>query len=513
MKLLISVAIAVVFSTISGDVGAQTRFQFPDTIPNYSAYKYADECLVAIKRLTDRDIRRDTVWKDTLIAGFSGNANRVSPETIKYGRLCLEKVNLDTISSSKSLTHSKERELIALVDALLMVGREQDVIKLLKRFLDSAPTYPDWGKIYRLATLAYSTAKPIHIEGLKSLAGYGSYAEASKEEAEAIKIHAELNVGLAALSLGDTLLAKQKATEIIKTLSEDSLRTRSSWKDGYFIRDAFTLVHEAFLEDGMDSLKVSTYSFRSYLESILSKFTDGPLSITREAVGQDAPPVTGKYWYKNGWKLNTSGELVFSDEVVRTEPQVLPKPGKVNALLFLQGALCHTESYYPQINGRSDGQGRGEQRKGKNGGKCWESAATVKRLKKEFPDLEVTVLSRTFGSIGGSSALDPATEADRLSGYLLGFYEIPGIHAISETEFTRISGFDNRRIDFDVAYQSDYRSMLGDQPLGSPPTGVIILVDDKGLVFHNVTQYKSTDRAELIMRKKLAAVFSRIKQK
>jgi hypothetical protein len=177
----------------------------------------------------------------------------------------------------------------------------------------------------------------------------------------------------------------------------------------------------------------------------------------------------------------------------------VPVPGKINAIVMLSGG-CHTKS--PR-NGTDFIAQNNSFVRTVPGGNCWTNIALIKRLKRQFPKLEVNIVTRTAGSFGGGLFLNVEDEAKQLSHYILGFFQTPAMQTISETEFIRMPGLDRRRLDIPVEFNKDYQGIF---------QGDIILVDEQGKIFHYVTLLPSVDRMEVTLRKKLDAVFSRIQQ-
>ncbi len=448
---------------------SQTRFQQSDTVPNYSDYKYIDECLTAVVRLTNKVTNKDTIRL------------KVMPdEVVKYGRECLSKVNIDTVSADAV-------NLRTWGQVLLAVNRDEDFRRLFKRIIDSSRTSAEWSGFKNVAFNLYAQAIPVRIDELNRLIDIAPPNQ-SPEASALYKLQMQVNVALIALSLGDTEFPKPIVTELLGKIKEGKAEDKEYFK-GMSLQ-AFALLYEMLQDEGMDSLRISTVAYRNFLENIWTKLTDKKLDETNEAIGVNAPKVEGKFWYKNDWYYDEKGKIVLSSDVKPVASHIVPVPGKINALLFLSGG-CHSLAAEATMYGRKI-----------RSVSCWQSANMIKRLKQEFPDLEVTVISRTQGLFGGGPPLKHEEEAKEISHYFLGFFQIPGVQVISETEFIRIPGLDRRRIDMETKYQEEYSGIVLDASL--------ILVDEYGKIFHNTVPFSIRDRRESIIRNKLKAVFSRI---
>ncbi len=484
MKIITFCFLIFLSCALSSVCEGQTKFQAPDTIPNYASYKYVNECLVAVRRLYSQADLKDSIWKDTASPENRLDQRPISPEAIKHGRTCLQSLNLDTVRAAK-----RELEILGLI--LLLVDRDEDFLKLSKRMLDLAANEREWSDIYNTTSQLLSSARPTRLTGLKQ------WMEVSRLNEPAASIQArrlgmKVQIGLAALDLGEIETAKQMVGDIFKEIQGNVVDLKSS-ENRYYLNEGYALAYEVMFDEGMDSLKVSTEAYKQYLRNLWDRFSDAPFEETQEVTGLISPVLVGKYWYKNDWPVDSNGQIQPGSVVTKSNPEVRPVPGKINVLVFLGGG-CHPY-----------GQGLPTQyARYSSSASCWRISAIVKRLKKEFPNLQVTVLTKTFGTFGGGKPVDPEEEAVLLSNYILGFFSMPAVQAISETEFFRLPGLDRRRVDLDVQYEEDFQNIR-------TSTG-IILIDEKGKIFHSFIHNSLKSREELMIRKKLSAVFSRLAQ-
>jgi len=72
--------------------------------------------------------------------------------------------------------------------------------------------------------------------------------------------------------------------------------------------------------------------------------------------------------------------------------------------------------------------------------------AMLRRLHAKFgDDLNITIMTRTYGFMGGSAPLSVAQEVDSIRHYYLDVHKLPVTVAVVETQFDRLP--DGRRID------------------------------------------------------------------
>ncbi len=484
-KVIHSVACIVLTCLVPRYTEAQTRFETSDTVPNYAAYKYVDECFMAVVRLDYQADIKDSIWHDTLPEDTRVAQRPVAPTAIAHGRTCLAKVNIDTVSPNV-----EEFDLLGKV--LLMVERDDDVERLILRMLDSAKNATEWNQVYNAAAILYSVARPIRTKGLQHLFQLSSPYETPKE-AEERRVYTHVEIAAAALTLGDTVLPREVVSEVLQKLTTKAIEKKDSRGRSRFGTQLFALATDVLLDQAMDSLKVSTKAYRQFLEQLWSKMSDAPFFLSSaEKIGEKAPSISGKYWYQNGWSIDAGGHLRTSNQVTPIDAHGVPVPGKVNAILFLQGGCHSNASRNPNRFVRKEGAEN-----------CWVDGALAKRLKQQFPKLEVIVVSRTFGTFGGGLPMTVEDEAKTLSNYILGFFQIPAMQTVVETEFVRMPGLDRRRLDIPTESQEDYKNIA---------QGDVILVDEHGEIFHNVTLRPSFNRREITIQKKLQAVFSRTAQ-
>jgi hypothetical protein len=251
---------------------------------------------------------------------------------------------------------------------------------------------------------------------------------------------------------------------------------------------------EEFSNVGYDSLLVSTTAYRNLRMRTWRTYIDENAKDAEFFEGMKVPSIEGDWYYINKFKTDTH-KLALSDQFSRTSPTQRPVPGKVNAVAFLQGG-CHEKTLSLSRTARNNGRASGN---------CWPTIASLKRLKNMFPDVEITIVTKTYGDYANATPLKPNEEADTLAAYFLGFYQLPAVHIVASGDFVRIPGMDNRRVDTKVPYEYAYE--VDGVRFGQD--GVVLLIDETGHIFHSdgIIGYH-----EARARKKIETVFKRLQQ-
>lgn len=458
---------------------AQELFVTPDTSPDYRAYRHMDECQSALMRLLSKEAAKDTVWRDTSV-WVDDDMHRTLPDPIvQIGRICMAKVNSDTLP----------REFVHLwASGLLIVNRDLDVERMYRSYLDSVPSSQRQAA-FRQTMNVYRNARPIRLDVIESL-----YNRALEEiDRDSIEHLILLNVYMAN-SIYRTLdmdVARgyiNRTLDIIDTLSEQ-VKKRPS----YFQAAMPLFVAALYLDPGFDSLSRSTVSYVNHVGGLYRRITGTDFE-NKTIIGMTAPDIHGDFFLR----LRDSSFNYGQGKVQNVAPKAIPVRGKINLIAFLQGGCHRFTAWDPNHVMRQAGSPR-----------CWPLLSTIRRLKESYPDVEVSIVSRTFGNFASSPALDPNEEADTLARYFLDFHRINGNVVVESTPYFRLPGFDNRRIDTDTKNDINYTL------LGKPRTShtSVILTDENGIIVFESELGGISGSAEERSRQMIEALLSRLDRK
>ena len=184
-------------------------------------------------------------------------------------------------------------------------------------------------------------------------------------------------------------------------------------------------------------------------------------------VGETAPPLTGEFVFAPGGE-RLHGAVAGPNS--STGPTVSrPTRGKVSIVVFLYGG-CRAES--PVVVGKV--------RESFRTGDCLAAYTMLHRLARQFPEVEITIASRTIGYVGDTRPLTPAEEADVLQSWWLGFHRLPATLIIENTQFFRLEKYDRRRIDLPADNATRY--LFGNERASEIGNKYALLIDADGTV-------------------------------
>lgn len=221
---------------------------------------------------------------------------------------------------------------------------------------------------------------------------------------------------------GDTLAAIESA---MRTLSDEKQLERYS-KSALGTNAVYKYLLLVNMEEVKDSLRRGTDAYVSLSESFWNKARRSGNLAFPYPLGEKATPIVGDFIYShlNPDTSHASGALVR------------PEAGRPNLILFIKGCrpdkpFTLTENFRPTGNNNY----------------CFDLFASVKRLKKRFPDLSITFVTQTIGFFGHSDPLEPKVEADLLRDWLIKYHSLPISLFVTEGKYFRLPTYDDRVID------------------------------------------------------------------
>lgn len=493
--------LAILLTCVFGSaISAQTLFHQPDTAPDYSHYRYAEDCFVVIQRVADSVRNSSSVWGDTVAYK---KESLLAPSTliaVNEGKRCLGQYSTDSIAFEEAKYWG---------EVFLMTDLDQKVEELYLRIYDSISrlSNPDRDSVL-YATFTeqlnlYRSARPIRYDKVKDM------YEMAKGQMSSDSV--VLRMGLAGIVLqtsddiGDDRTSQEMAREIVRlydSVPKDQLK--SGPYQGFiiaFMVAALNTLHSDSLDKLLKKDTDAYLTLRKTLfdsaggNAVLFEQMNGPL-------GEIAPPLLADYWYEsNGNSSNGSTPAsanahsrLGTNRYRRIDPTVRPVPGKLNLIVGLHGG-CHDESI-----------GATKGRRPNPTGACWQTYSTLKRIKSAYPELEITVVVNTHGNIGSAPPLEPAAEADTLADFFLGFHNLPAVLAVTERPYFNLSGLDRRRIDTPTENETNYS--LGLSGAGQLDHGVVLIVDENGKIVHRIRplmeklQLELWDKLEILMSRR-----------
>lgn len=430
--------IAITFSIIGQTAGAQTRFVVPDTMPDVSKYVSNEECLAALKRITSHEVKKLPYWIDTLELKGGEELEPIAASARDFSSRCLVKFNPDSVGLEDYRTWMR---------LYLSAGNDRAAQLIAKRKLDeSSWDAKDSSKLLFDAIVGvwseYSDARPRRYKLARSVMDF--YIEGS-DPPVSIEHKATLYSMRASLELvsGDTAAGKFWANKILSVidsgsnLGKDSLFLKN--KAPFLIADSRRMIEHNVL---LDSLRISGHAYATFLRSIGKDLPDiGWGRRTKDRydvmVNQKAKPLAGEFIYSSSGERQ--GSSVSLAGTASSSAVSCPTLGKVSLVVFLYGG-CRKES--PTSGTELERPGHTEEST-----MCMDGYTILRRIAKLYPEVDITIVSKTTGYLGELGPLTPQDEADSLRWLWLEKHKLPARLIVENTEYFRLPGLDRRRID------------------------------------------------------------------
>ncbi len=443
---------------------AQTRFAVRDTTPDVSKYVSMEDCLAGLERIKEYEVRKLPYWIDTVELVGGGELSPVAAKAKDFSARCLAKFNPDSVDLDNymlwmrmylSAGNDKAAELIAKRKLDESSWESSDSSKLLSRVIGGVVgeyrnAIPKRSQLGRAIIDFYleDPNRPTSLEHIVNL-----YVSKTVQE----------------LDRGDTAAGKLWAHKVLAVIDSSAKLGRDSAfikKSGsVFIAQARELIENDVL---LDSLRVSGEAYAMLKHSI---WKDTPNEV-REShinmIGEKARPLKGEFMYsRSGERLNNSIKLTGTSELsVASYPSI----GKVSLVVFLYGG-CRDEA--PSTSTPKE---RNSHRT-----MCLDSYTIMRRIAKRYPEVDMTIVTKTMGYLGEIGPLAPENEADSLRSLWLDRHKLPARLLVENTEYFRLPGLDGRRVDHSYENSMNYSS-LSPNKSGELPNKSVYLIDSDGTI-------------------------------
>ncbi len=459
---------------LSVPASAQTLFTWPDTTVDIAAYTTVEECQAAVVRsLSYTDSRRDLttgVWVDTLpLDSLDVQGPRpLSAAVVETARRCGERFSgADTVSLS---------DFYALFRLYLQAEWDDRARTLVNRRLTAIE---DSNSTERAAVL--DSVLPVLLA--RGSRGVGAPRFAMAEDlvnawaprvADRVK---RLDLYTAVSSFFGTDPDSATTARILRIAQKvgvilDSLTQRDI--------DELTSATEAFgdgAETGGDfaqryyALLNAVLGRQTFLDS-LRHSTAAYVKLKRDNWAQATGMLPESYRF--GAPLGEHAKPIEADIWLGYDPSKGPRPtpGRVSLVVFLDNHEC---SGVPRVPSRLQGY-------------CARNLVPLRRLQARFPDLEITVVSRTHGHfLYLKDGITPQREAE-LTKQWLEAYGVNAPLAMTTGDFMQLPDPDSRR--FERLSGNDINYSFGKG--GEVKNGKAFLIDQDGIVVRvrdNVNRY------------------------
>jgi hypothetical protein len=467
---------------------AQLRFTWPsDSTIDVARYDSPEECLAAVGRANgEADNSYAGVMRDTLPASRArelAEANAPLPDAVvSVARRCSARFPAATAPLTA---------FSPLMSLFLAAGRDADADALVERRLKAVPATAEAERVAVLDTVAHLYVRagqfgadrdfplPQFVRPVRLAAAERAVSALAqlKSASWQTRLNDHILLALNAWQVGDTVRQHrlgERAIELASALTPADRRSNDFQNAKLPLDLAAIIATRPVL---LDSLRQSTGAYIALYKSIWERI-GGPGTTLGRPLGEAAPPLEADFWFHR------------ADSTVSR-----PVKGKVNLVVFLNAQACFKGFIT---------MSRPE---------CQTTTARLRRLARQFPTVEITLLAETRGwfSLGAPPAT-AAAEAALLAHTWLEEEQLPGALGVVATDFWRLPGFDRRRINRDGPNQKHYSFGQGWAVAGARQSestvATAFLLDQNGIVVetnHAVDESQMSELISILLARPLAS--------
>lgn len=462
-RLLLASATGVLGPVLwANPAGAQIRFQWPAAALDVGRYTTVEECLAATARVRDSTRNRYDAWRDTMPLSPEEARTPAPAPVVVVAQRCGTRFFADT---------TRLNDFAPLLQLYLEAGRDAEAEALVRRRLAAITPKADSERAAVLDTVA---ARYLDVQPRRLALAEPIIEQLARSKAIALYARVERLVTLeeSAEQAGDTARMHRAARAILTALETASDAEKRATEFQAVQYRAFFALERLDHAALMDSLRRSTAGYVAVQRAAWAKVTgQSPEALAIiMPIGERAKPLEGKFWFVDG----------APSAATAAKPPARPTPGRVSLVVFSldtdKGEMCLKRAFDAS---------------------CWEQAAVLRRLARRFPELEITIVSKTQGFVGRLEPPTPAEEAELYRKVWAEYYHLPGMFLVKETAFWRLPGLDRRRINRDDPDWTYYEfgktwNMGGGSVFLVDPDGIVVYMDG------TLTREREADFAERI---------------
>ncbi len=408
---------------------SQTRLTWPDSRVDVTKYSSLESCLAMAKRVGDSVYAHSDTLTDTLPATtiriIAVDTRLASAQVKTAVRQCLAHVSLETVPLKYYLL-AQELYLIA--------GQDTNAVDIINRRLSAVPKIDSAQRTAVLDTVIqkYVTIAPLQIEAIHSWAKQLASARQFLPWQDQLSFYF-LMVGYSKQFDRDAQV-QQYGQELL-TIARSLLDTLKLSEDRESVRQMMLFAKRMMLHDVLlDSLRKSTASYANLRAQMAAEVQQIDLKESASLIspGHQAP------------ELN--GDFVFP---ATARNDRLPRAGKTSLVIRVLGD-----------------QRRQIREFSRN--------VVIRRLKRQFPDLDIIVVATTTGAVVPLVPPSPAEEAELFNKMLFDYGKVPVTLVVSSPPFIRVPDPDRRRL--------NQPSELEERWSWLPYIGSAVLIDKAGMI-------------------------------
>lgn len=468
------------FGLLPLPIAAQTLFVNPVPLSDFSHYKYLEECGGAINRTLSEYSRKHAIYTDTLPYALPDYRTRLPDTVVSIAKNCSKKFDMDTVPLT---------EIRRWATMLLIADRDMDVHSMYAKLWDTL-SVSGYEQHFQEMFDLYRSAIPMRLEALQML--YELAMERIPRDSVLWRLFLENNMILVSRAANDSIASMAHMDSIFNIISsaDSAVINRGDIRGfiGMFIFGNLMPLNEA---GSLDSLKLSTEAYKNHYSGFWKKLRL-PIEYLPNWLNSEFPTLESDFSYRS--VNNGSGHEYV--EIPKSDTTSYPVQGKVTALAFFD-PKCHS---FTQADRRNFSYLKTDA--------CRRQMTALRRLKEKFPQIEVVLWAKTYGSLGLYVASDPKEEADTLAKYILGFHKVNGTLAVSNTPTVILPGLDKRRVD--LPSENDLRlvSPSGGNAVFDGSEMVLIFDQDRKIIHFWIITGPEYD----LVQRKIATVLERGKK-
>ncbi len=428
------VLVSVSFWGVS--VTAQTRFEEPSGLSGVAQYRTVEQCWAQKDRLSILWEGRDSILYDTMPP--KSTLKRMMPwprHIIEAVALCTEKWDAKTVSLT---------DFYLLGELLLVAGRKDDFLILLERKIEESKIneknhiaiaigssndeidsldgekdhdygyYKNPNQVYSDVIKLYGNARPVHIAELDSLVTrLISLPNDSFPRTGKIDLLWRLRQEVAVYDSAIAMRAAVRADALFAELNDEER------KGVWYTHPRFGSVLKAKLnssylhsKERLDSLRVSSAAYVNSVRQQEAGILNGvdPTRDPRFEIGATSPSVDGDFWFP----------------LKPTSPR--PTVGKLSFVIPL--TICRAEWGAEMRQWRV----------------CLKMVSMLQRVHRQFPDLEITLITHQVGRAILQEPGSAEDEAEDMRRWLLEGFKLPVTLVINKANFVKLPEPDCRLV-------------------------------------------------------------------
>ncbi len=381
----------ITMTSVESPLGAQTRFEFPDSKVDVTHFRYVENCMSASQRVQDSLNVVNPADPDTISLLGRDWAQPIPAAVLKVTNQCLEHFTPEQIPAPFAQMAQK---------AFLFAGRDADAAALVR--LRVNPLTDSTERAFVLDSFArnYMNSSPRRVAAAHAIADevintYSAYYRGLRRAGLCgvmTRAAAEMRDEPSLLKYG------QVGLDAIADADPEELDGPYGWIIALVVREMNQAVYRKQI---LDSLRVSTKAFVAVQKALFKKVMGERADPS--PVGMETAPLTGKFWFP-----------------ASAASETYPRKGKISVVQF---PSADPDFFFKHVN------------------------VVVRRLASRYPDADLVFSGKTRGYFGPLSQREAQLESEEQSRFYQQFRKnTKAVLGIAVSEIVELPPPDNRRV-------------------------------------------------------------------